>query len=395
VLRLSIDGQVCGGLRSRYRLEYSVLTEGSNVFVTGATGLIGGELVRTLITQPVGKVWALVRPMRDAAPAIRLAERLQRSGLDASTIGSLGVRAVAGDVSVPRLGLSDSAYDEICREADIIIHSAAETSFIRAAACRRTNIAGAENLIEFTRSCTRQPLLVCLSTAYVSGVVANTCISEDDFRPQNEHHNEYTRSKAVAEELVRGSGLPVLVVRPSVVLSAGVPDPMFARAILGFVPMLKELDAVPVNPAACPDVVPVQFVVDSLIRLLQKPHLRHDCYHISAGECGAANYEQLCRVVDTFYGRTAALRLVAPAQWTRAIHRQYIETPHQRKVFASLRNYLPFLNMNVLYDCSRLRQELGERFTPAPLLTTYLSELLGLVAARHETHRLSSGASRA
>jgi len=33
-----------------------VLTEKSNVFVTGATGLIGGELVRTLVTEPIGKV---------------------------------------------------------------------------------------------------------------------------------------------------------------------------------------------------------------------------------------------------------------------------------------------------------------------------------------------------
>ena len=359
-----------------------MLRPGSNVFVTGATGLIGGELVRTLIKEPVGKVWALVRPMRDEAPAVRLLQRLRRSGTDLSAEGCLGVRAVAGDVSSPQLGLSDAAYDEIRREADVIIHSAAETSFIRAVACRRTNIAGAENLIDFTRACERKPLLVCLSTAYVSGVVANACISEEaGCRPANAHHNEYTRSKAVAEELVRSSGLPVLVVRPSVVLSAGVPDPAFARAILGFVPLLNGLDAVPINPTARVDTVPVQFVVDSIIRLLQVPHRRHDCYHISAGETGAANHEQLCRVLDRFYRRTSPLRLFAPAQWTRDLHRQHVSMPEQRKIFASLRNYLPFLNMNVLYDNSRLRQELGDQFPALPPFASYLPELLHLISS--------------
>ena len=365
-----------------------MLEQASNVFVTGVTGLIGGELVRTLITQPLGKVWALVRPTLHADPETRLADRLRRSGPGMPADARNSLRAVAGDVGFKRLGLTDTDYKEVTRDADIIIHSAAETSFIRAAACRRTNIAGAENLIEFARSCERRPLLVCLSTAYVSGVVANACISEEEgCRPGNEHHNEYTRSKAVAEELVRSSGLPVLVIRPSVVLSAGLPDPAFARAILQFVPLLSELDAVPINPAARPDTVPVQFVVDSIIGLLQSPHLRHDCYHVSAGQSGAANYGQLSRVVDHFFGRTVPLRLIPPAQWNRESHRQYIHTPEQRRIFASLRNYLPFLNMNVLYDNTRLRQELGDRFPELPPVTAYLEDLLELISSDRVAER--------
>lgn len=368
-----------------------MLNSASNVFVTGVTGLIGGELVRTLIRQPTGKVWALIRAMSDADPARRLAHRLGRSGDQPPAHSQTRLRAVAGDVSLNQLGLCSAARDEIRRDADIIIHSAAETSFIRAADCRRTNIAGAENLVEFTRSCERKPLLVCLSTAYVSGVVANTCIAEDDFRPENDHHNEYTRSKAVAEELVRSSGLRVLVVRPSIVLSAGIPDPVFARAILGFVPLLQKLDAVPVNPAARPDVVPVQFVVDSVIGLLRKPQLAHNCYHISAGEHAAANYEELSRVLDEYYARPTPLRLISPAQWTRDVHRRHIHLSEQRKVFATLRNYLPFLNMNVLYDNSRLQQELGDVFPPLPRLSAYITELLELIAQglHHRTERLT------
>jgi thioester reductase-like protein len=365
-----------------------VLTERSNVFVTGATGLIGGELVRTLISERIGKVWALVRVIHDASPTSRLAHRLRRSGASLPAGAAESVHAVAGDVSMPRLGLDDEDYEEVRRGADIIIHSAAETSFIRAADCRRTNIAGAENLIEFARACPRQPLLVCLSTAYVSGVVANACISEEDaFQSGSEHHNEYTRSKAVAEELVRSSGLPVLVVRPSIVLSAGLPDPTFARAILGFSPLLKELDAIPVNPRARADIVPVQFVVDGIIRLLRLPRLRYDCYHVSGGTA-ATEHGRMSPIIDRFYDRPVPLRMIAPAEWTRETQRKYVHTPKQRKAFASLRNYLPFINMNVLYDNSRLRQELGDRFPPLPPFSAYLEELLGLISSGRHALRL-------
>lgn len=349
----------------------------SNVFVTGVTGLIGGEMLRTLITEPIGNVWALIRATTEQSPAIRLAQRLSRSGAPAALPIQRAPKAVAGDVTLERLGLSDTDYREIARDVDIIIHSAAETSFIRTAACRTTNIAGAKNLIEFTRHCERRPLLVCLSTAFVSGVVANACISEDDgCRVKNDHHNEYTHSKAVAEELVRSSGLPVLVVRPSVVLSAGIRDPHFARAILQFVPMLNEFDAIPLDPASRPDVVPVQFVVDSTIRLLQRERLRHDTYHVSCGEAAAVSVGEVQPVVERFFRRTRPWLMCPFKQWTRDMHRTYVHSKEQRKIFHALKNYLPFLNMNVVFDNSRLRDELGERFPALPRLTDYIVELL-------------------
>lgn len=366
-----------------------MLQAGTNVFVTGVTGLIGGELVRTLITESVGKVWALIRPYPDESPSERLMRRLERTGPSGAIPAQRAPRAVAGDVTSERLGLSPDDYEEVRRDVDIIIHSAAETSFIRAAACRKTNIAGAKNLIEFTRSCERKPLLVCLSTAFVSGVVANACISEDDgCRPRNDHHNEYTYSKAVAEELVRGSGLPVLVVRPSVVLSAGLPDPQFARAILQFCPLLNELDAVPIDPAARPDVVPVQFVVDSIIRLLQKPRLKYDTYHVSAGPEAAESCGVIEPMFSRFYRRTLPVKMYALRQWTRDVHRTFIRTPEQRKIFATVKNYLPFLNMNVVYDNSRLREELGERFPSLPRFSEYFLGLLELVTNDRITQRL-------
>lgn len=368
-----------------------MLTRGVNVLVTGGTGLIGGELLRALIDHPIGKVWALVRSQNQVDPAIRLQDRLQRAGGGNGTCEDHGVIPVSGDISADQLGLSREDYEEIRGEVDIIIHSAAETSFIRSDSCSRTNIAGSRHLVEFCRNCRREPLFVYISTAFVSGVMSNKIVHEDEsLRPENEHHNEYTRSKAIAEQMVRDSGLRTLIVRPSIVLSAGLSCVQFARAILWFVPLLKELDALPVNPAGRPDVVPVSFVVDSIIRLLERPSLKYDCYHLSAGLEGSAPYSMLSDVVDRFYERETPLTLLRPSEWTREMHRRVIRTPHQRKIFSSLRNYLPFLNMNVLYDHGRLREELGDQFPALSPLQTYLADMLSVLSTDPVAGRLLS-----
>ena len=202
---------------------------------------------------------------------------------------------------------------------------------------------------------------------------------EGGCRPDAPHHNEYTRSKALAERMLRDSGLPALVLRPSIVLGAGLPDPGFARALLWFVPLLNEFDGVPVDPASRLDMVPVSFVVDSTIALLRMPNRRHDCYHLSAGPGGVATCGDIGGFLDVFYARPASLRLVPPAEWTREMHRRFIRTREQRKIFGMLRPYLPFINMDVVYDNGRLAAELGEPAVKVRPLTSYLGELLALI----------------
>jgi thioester reductase-like protein len=176
-----------------------MLTKTTNVLVTGVTGLIGGELVRSLARSEVGRVLCLIRPtfpVRD-----RLAQRLTQSG---EAVDHAYLEPVAGDVALPRFGLSDRDYDDIASCVDIVIHCASELSFIRDAHCRRTNVLGMHNLVELVRSCKREPTVVHIGTAASCGAVSHRCMSEGDgSNPGNQHHNEYTRTKAVAEQVLR------------------------------------------------------------------------------------------------------------------------------------------------------------------------------------------------
>jgi hypothetical protein len=123
-------------------------------------------------------------------------------------------------------------------------------------------------------------------------------------------------------------------------------------------------------------------IVAATLELLRRPARRHDCYHLSAGPAGAVTVDRLREVVDRLYRRKRPLRLVPPAAWTRAHLREYVRTPLQRRVFRSLRHYLPFLNMDVTYDDARLRAELGDVLPPLKPSAEYLPELVRLIRPR-------------
>ena len=231
------------------------------------------------------------------------------------------------------------------------------------------------------KRCERNPLIVYVSTAANSGAMTHACLNEDKgCKPENDHHNEYTRSKAVAEQMLLESGLPSLVVRPSIVLSAGLPDRLFARAILWFVPLLQQFEAVPVDPSSRLDIVPVDFVARSIVELMKAQNRRWNCYHLSAGPQEATTCGAFARFLDSFYGRRQPLQLVPPEHWDARLHRAYVRTREQRTFFGTLRYYLPFLNMDIVYDNARLRDGIGAVAAKVPNVTEYAGDLLRLIS---------------
>jgi nucleoside-diphosphate-sugar epimerase len=351
-----------------------------SILLTGATGLIGGELLPLLLSRPGNQVRALVRSRGVGDADSRLLDRMRRGYNGGGEIDWSRLRGVTGDLTVAGLALCAADRRSLGASTDTIIHCAAETSFIRDEGCHRMNVDGMANLIEFARQCRKPPFIVHVSTATVCGAVRDMSISEDyPCDPESQHHNEYTRTKALAEDLLRGSGLEYLILRPSITVSAGLADPVFASAILWFLPLLNQLDAVPIDPSGRLDLVTVSYVARAILEAMEAPNRQHDCYHISAGR-DCLTLGRAARFLDGHYGRTASLELIPPHLWTRELHRQYVQTSEQRKTFATLRHYLPFLNMNVKYDNSRLRELLGKRMPPVEPFESYAGNLLEIIS---------------
>jgi len=366
-------------LNTTGRITQPVSANGS-LFLTGATGLIGGELLRLLLQSGATHTWALVRTREGVETDDRLSERLARSGNHVH-LAPARATAVAGDLTCEGLGLSQKDRAAMSESVTTILHCAAETSFIRDEDCSRINIGGMANMLEFARSCKQEPFIVHISTATVCGAARDLCIDEDYCcDPTGDHHNEYTRSKATAEQMLRESGLKFVILRPSIVVSAGLQDQTFARAILWWLPLLNQLDAVPIDPNSRLDMVTVSYVAQAILAVMASTERKYDCYHISAGRQAATTLGDAGQFLDRYYERPRPLKLVPPTEWTREVHRRYVRAPQQRKMLSALRHYLPFLNMNVTYDNTRLCELLGDRMPPLEPFHSYAGGLLEAMA---------------
>jgi long-chain acyl-CoA synthetase len=224
--------------------------------LTGATGFVGGELLLRLLERTDRDVVTPVRAADGEAAQGRVDELLEVLGAERH---ASRVTAMAAELTAPGLGLSDADRADVVARVSTIVHSAASVRFdLPLDEARAVNVEGTRAVVELARACSGLERLVHVSTAYVAG----------------EHRNTYEQTKAEAEALVRGSGLPFQVVRPSIVVGDRrtgwttsfnviyAPLRAFARGVL---------TTVPGDPSAPVDVVPVDHVADGMLALLDEP----------------------------------------------------------------------------------------------------------------------------
>ena len=123
-------------LLSRLRPSYNPLPDDFgvkplSVFLTGATGFLGAFILRDLLSRSsrVAKVICHVRAPNLDKGLQRLREGCTDRGVwDEGWVNERRVEAVVGDLSRPRLGLDDEAWDRVGLEVDVIIHNGALVS---------------------------------------------------------------------------------------------------------------------------------------------------------------------------------------------------------------------------------------------------------------------------
>ena len=330
------------------------------ILLSGATGLIGGELMLILAARGTYST-AVVRAPDEAKANARLMDRLQKSALYKPEFAEF-VSAVAGDIELPNFGLADS----VLRSADVILHSAASTSFKPDAGVYPVNIKAATNFGGILKNLTPSQRGFFVGTAAVT-MEPRGVINED--MAFAGYANDYIRSKRDAETLLRANGAPFVSLRPGIVLSRGIDDAKLARNMLWAIPVMAELGEVPLDPLARLDFAPVDFVASAFAEMLLKDSFVHDCYHVSTGEASM-----------TFQGLADELSLTMPGIKKLVMRgRDFVPVPsfaRQRWMFAALQPYLPFLTANAVFSNARLRDEIGTlAIAPAP--SSYLGDLLG------------------
>ena len=240
--------------------------------LTGATGLVGGGLMRFLREDPDRRLFVLARP---GAASDVLAP-------DSRTT------VLRGDLTRPQLGLDGSCQEMLACEVAEIVHCAADIRFgLPLETARAVNTTATQALLSLARRCRKLEKFTHVSTVYVAGR-ATGVFGETPLRHGEGFYNTYQQSKYEAEQLVVAAMLdiPAVIVR----LSSLIGDSRSGRVCqFNHVHQLMRLlphNVLPIVPGlstARIDLVPTDWAIPALAHVVQGGFRAGSVYQICAG----------------------------------------------------------------------------------------------------------------
>jgi thioester reductase-like protein len=338
------------------------------VFLTGATGFLGMEVLARLLERGDREVIALVRAADSEAAQLRLNDTLAKLWRDPSPYAGRA-RAIAGDVMQPGLGMRARERLQAAEETGALLHCAASISFdLPLDEARAINVEGTREVIGFAREAKalgRLDRFVHVSTAYVCGTHAGS-FRERQLDAGQGFRNTYEQTKWEAEHVVNdASDLAPAIARPSIVMG---------EASCGWTPTFNVLywplrafsrglfDVVPGFPDRIVDVVPVAYVADALVAMLDSDQA--GVVNLVAGRHASTVGEIIELAAQAFDKPTPA---IAPpgSVGTGSAH-----ADDQGGV------YLPYFDVEASFDDARARALLAPQGVACPPLRDYFPKLI-------------------
>jgi len=172
---------------------------------------------------------------------------------------------VSGDIEQDLLGLDPTDH-----EIDLVVHCAASLEFdAPEEQLYRANVLGTRNAVEFARACDAN--LLHVSTAYVCGL-RDGPIFEAPVPDGTQFANGYEASKAAAERVVAGSGVPFAIARPSITLGDSATGAIrhFPSLCNVFRLMARgKVTQFPASAGSTLNLVPIDHVAEGLVRIAE------------------------------------------------------------------------------------------------------------------------------
>jgi thioester reductase-like protein len=363
------------------------MSEHKNIFLTGATGFLGSHLTAHLLKEG-HRVTALARSSKTASAKSRVEDVLRDVG--ASRFENLEV--FEGDISLPDLGLNESAKKLVVSATDEVWHCAASLSFQHEdrEEIFRMNVDGTRHVLALVKQ-TPSRRLQHVSTAYIAGNRPDIAL-ETEINVGQTFKNAYEESKCQAELLIvdeqRKGTIAASVYRPSIVIG----DSRSGRAthfhgvyafIRGLWAVLERLrrrmpEASLVNlPLRVLGVenqtlnfVPIDYVVEGMVEIARRPESAGGTYHL-ANPIPTENrlwLPNICRVL-----RVEGIQLVGENSFLKTPMTK-LEALFQRQMAF----YYQYLQGEPRFDCGRTLDALKNTGIECPRVTVeFINKMAG------------------
>lgn len=355
----------------------------TRMFVTGATGYLGGYVCTRLLEARDDVRLALLVRGRDLDHARDKLWRGWQLHLDAPAFRAALDRCELhlGDLHAPDLGLDASTWSALARDTDSVLHIAASLNRKSEHACLNTNLRGALSVIRLGRAMADAGGLrrfSFVSTAAVAGERWREVVREDQaIRWDHRQYDPYARTKAFGEHMLREllPDVSTVVFRPSTVLGdARFPATTQWDMVRAYV-FFAELPVLPWGPDIRQDIVNADYVGDAIAHVHLADEPRWDTYHLSAGT-GSRTSAEIVQALAKATGRTPprfSRRLTGPFDRSVRAVELLGRGAVTGRMAALLRVFLPYVTNDTVFDNGRIIAELGRAPTP---FTTYAAELL-------------------
>jgi long-chain acyl-CoA synthetase len=324
--------------------------EGARILLTGATGMLGHCLARELV-RGGAELTLVVRASSPEEARERARVALGDAPLDRVT-------TICGDVTKAGLGVR-RREQAMLRSIDVVVHSAATTSFSKPVEVARTiNVEATRRVLDLACA-TAVSKVVHVSTAFVAGKRTGR-ILESELEHCCGFQNGYQESKYEAELLVQRyrSALPLVVLRPSIVLDTVDLEEGQQSAFRFAIELIRSgiLPALPGTRTTPVDLITDVDAARALTRLVESS-APGATYHVAGGD-RAPTLEQVVapiRAIDYLEADRFAWQV---AKWKR-------QRPTLASLYDRLDTFLYELAHPKIFDTTRAEAALG-----APATTT-------------------------
>ncbi len=329
-----------------------------SIFLTGVTGTLGREMLRTLLVERDVKIYLLARRKTRFSHWDRVRKIL--AGWNMEKFLGTRIEVLEGDVTLPSFGLREHEIETLRRDVAEFYHIAALTALNGTEAdCRKINIGGTDEALRMALDFRRKGVLdrfFYFSTAYVAGSKQVYTSHEDGLPEKPAFANFYESSKFASESHVRSAmkeGLPATIFRPSIVVGHSQTGEVSEfNVIYPFIRLFAHgmIKLLPSRLQNSFNIVPIDFVIKASAAIARRRDSIGHTYHLVSPEPPTVDMlMQLRRELPD----VPEILLISPEDFAR----ERLNT-NEQFVYDILEPYLGYLNGGLSFDASNTQRAL-------------------------------------